>query len=149
MDGVERIVFRASVQLRVSTTLGCLGLAAFAIIGAKSSAALTVPQKVATGVIFGSFAAALAYLAAIRPRLEVSSTVLRVVGPVGHREVPTADVVRVDGGTRLVITLRSGERVPVWAVQNSRITELRGVWGPADEVAARVSDFLELKRHST
>jgi len=149
VDGVGKIVFRASVRLRVLSALGSVVLLLFSISGAKSSEALTAAQKVITPVITGLFSAALVYLAAFRPRLVVSRETVIVVAPVGRREVPASEVVKVEGGMRMVITLRTGERVAVWAVQNSRLTELRGVWGPADEAAARVAEFLDLGSRTT
>ena len=118
----------------IFTGLPLEGLAAAALFSGD-------PDLLVVAIIVGVPCAAYGYLAAFRPRVELTHEALVVVNPLSTRRVPWADLVAVQPGywgTRL--TRRDGSTVNLWAGQKSNWAVMRGRRARADAMCEAIAN---------
>ena len=138
----ESIRFRPSLGTSV-LVLGGFSVAALisTVVSLSARADHEYQRFIGLVMLVGPCALAV-HLLWCRPCVSVTRHTIKVVGPLTSTIYQTSDVARFEGGLRLQMVLSSGERVPIWAVQNTQWTEMRGAWGPSDEAAKRLNEFL-------
>jgi hypothetical protein len=124
----------------VAFAIGMVGVVAVA--GVLLVALLVgLPLLAPLPLIGGLAASALLNRAFREARLAAHESGLRVQNPLSDRWIKWNDIEGFDGGRFLLVRLRSGETVTVWAVQTANGQLLRKRGGYAEEVAARLAEL--------
>lgn len=145
MGGVDHSLFvvRVKGRRRRVVVLGWLIVLGILVAQAATSDVLSLGGKITLVAIAGGLWTLFTYLMFIRPLVQVCADELRIRQPLGSLVIRFEEVRSADGGLLLTIHLNDGTIKRIWAAQNSRLTEFRGVWGDADEAARQINLAVE------
>lgn len=119
---------RALVALTLITTVLLLAVDSLRATGSADA--------IADLAVFAPPFVAMWWLCAVKPRLSVFEHELVIRNPLATRTVAMNDLTGVEAGYGgLVLTLRGGDQIRVWAVQKSNVANWLGRRVRADEVA--------------
>lgn len=139
------LVVRTSVSVRIRSAT-CTVVVIFSLVVQFINSKVPLAHRSSYALAVLAPWLVVAYTVSVRPKLELSHESVRVVGPISQRRYEINQIDSAEGGIRLILHMRDGRDVKVWASQNSRLTEMRGAWGPSDEAAKLINEFLDATR---